>query len=279
MNQPQNEFQPAVETHAFWPDEFPAPWAYDWGEDTHGLWMSFRYRGVRQQLRWIVPEEFAMGSPESESQRERDETQHQVILTHGFWLADTTCTQALWQAVMGENPSYFKGEERPVEQVSWDDVQRFIDRLNAIVPGGGFRLPTEAEWEYTCRAGSTTPFWFGNQITPEQVNYDGNYPYAGGAQGHYREATVAVQSLPCNDWGLYEMHGNVWEWCSDFYGRYAPAPAVDPAGPAAGEVRVLRGGSWVRLRQARALGAAWHLRAGRPRTRLWFSLCPRSSRS
>ncbi len=226
------------------PSEFPAPWASDWGEDIHhGLWMSFQYRGVRQQLRWIPPGTFMMGSPEGEAERSSSETQHQVTLSQGFWLADTTCTQALWQAVMGENPSHFRGAERPVEQVSWEDAQRFLERLNVVLSDGAFRLPTEAEWEYACRAGTTTPFWFGLQITPEQVNYNGKYPYAGGPTGLYRAETVPVQALPCNRWGLYQMHGNVWEWCQDWYGDYTSDAVIDPVGPDTGGPRVLRGGS------------------------------------
>ena len=253
-------------THsALLPVEFPAAWASDWGEDTYGLWMSFCYRGVRQQLRWIMPGEFLMGSPPSEAQRENDETQHRVRLTQGFWLADTTCTQALWQAVMGDNPSYFQGAEQPVEQVSWQNVQDFLGRFNAMVSGQGFRLPTEAEWEYACRAGTTTPFWFGSQITPEQVNYDGNYPYGGGKKGLDRGETVAVKALPCNGWGLYQMHGNVWEWCQDWYAPYTTAAAataevaaVDPVGPAWGSWRVIRGGSW--------FGNGWVARAATRRS-------------
>lgn len=195
-------------------------------------------------MRWIAPGEFVMGSPEDEPERWDEDIQHRVILSRGFWLADTACTQIMWTAVMGENPSGFRGANRPVEQVSWDDVQGFITRLNERFPGQAFRLPTEAEWEYACRNGTTTPFWFGEQITTDQVNYHGNYPYAGGEPGLYRQATVDVQSLPCNGWGLYEMHGNVWEWCRDFYGRYTTGPAVDPTGPAAGRYRVLRGGGW-----------------------------------
>lgn len=185
-----------------------------------------------------------MGSPEADAERTNNEKQHRVILTQGFWLADTACTQALWRAVMGDNPSRFKGDERPVENVSWEDVQRLIERLNELTPGGGFRLPTEAEWEYACRAGTTTPFWFGERITPKQVNYDGDYPYPGGLPGKYREKTVEVKALPCNGWGLYQMHGNVWEWCQDWYGNYLMKRVVDPTGRVRGTKRVLRGGGW-----------------------------------
>jgi len=190
-----------------------------------------------------------MGSPAHEPGRERDEIQHRVQLTQGFWLSETACTQALWQAVMGDNPSRFKEAERPVEGGIWDDVQEFLRRVHASAPELALRLPTEAEWEYACRAGTSTPFWFGAQITPEQVNYDGNFPYAGGKRGLYRKETVPAKALPCNGWGLYQMHGNVWEWCQDWYAAYAAAPAdapaVDLSGLAAGAPRVLRGGSWI----------------------------------
>ena len=212
--------------------------------DEYGRYTDINIRGVIQRMRWIAPGEFMMGSPESEAEREDDEIRYKVTLSQGYWLADTACTQALWQAVMGENPSEFQSKDKPVETVSWEDVQRFIERLNAGVPGQAFRLPTEAEWEYACRAGSTGPFWFGDQITPEQVNYDGEYPYAGGKKGVYREESVAVKALPCNRWGLYQMHGNVWEWCQDWYGDYGSAAVVDPAGPDDGDQRVLRGGGW-----------------------------------
>ncbi|MCB1777332.1 MAG: formylglycine-generating enzyme family protein [Candidatus Competibacteraceae bacterium] len=195
-------------------------------------------------MRWIWPGRFLMGSPENEHGREDDEFQHEVILTRGFWLAETACTQSLWQAVMGKNPSEFKGEQRPVEEVSWDDVQDFIKRLNDAVPGLTARLPTEAEWEYACRAGTITPFSFGEDITPEQVNYDGKYPYHGNKKGLDRSETVEVASLPANPWGLYEMHGNVWEWCQDWYGGYPQGSIIDPTGSETGEGRVLRGGSW-----------------------------------
>ncbi len=140
--------QPGHEYSASLPAKFPASWASDWGEDVYGLWMAFCYRGIRQQLRWIAPGAFIMGSPASEPERSDSETPHQVVLSCGFWLADTTCTQALWQAMLGDNPSCFRGADRPVENVSWNDVQRFLARLNETAPELAFRLPTEAEWEY-----------------------------------------------------------------------------------------------------------------------------------
>jgi hypothetical protein len=179
------------------------------------------------------------------------------MLSRGFWLADTACTQALWQAVTGAKPSYFKDDARnPVENVSWDEVQAFLSELNRRVPGLQARLPSEAEWEYACRAGTTTPFSFGDNITPEQVNYDGNYPYAGGEKGLYRQKTVPAGSLPANPWGLYEMHGNVWEWCADWYGDYPNTPQVDPTGPQTGASRVLRGGSWTSTAGTRVVPTA-----------------------
>ncbi len=226
------------------PPIFPEPWASDWGQDCYGLWMAFTLKGVRQGLRWIEPGTFWMGSPESEPERYDDETRHQVTLTQGYWLAETTCTQVLWQAVMGENPSHSQGEERPVERVSWAQVQQFITRLKNLEPALALRLPSEAEWEYACRAGSETPFWFGENITTDQVNYDGNYPYHKGSKGVYRRETVAVKALSCNGWGLYQMHGNVWEWCQDWDGKYPTGPVIDPPGPTSGTERVVRGGSW-----------------------------------
>jgi formylglycine-generating enzyme required for sulfatase activity len=230
---------------ATFPPIFPAPWACEWGEDRFGLFMVLNYQGVRQRFRWIAPGTFKMGSPETESERYEDEVLHSVTLTQGFWLADSACTQALWTAVMSENPSRFQDDiNNPVENVNWEDAQRFIARLNEAIPDLHARLPSEAEWEYACRAGTSTPFSFGENITPVQVNYDGNYPYADGAKGLNRQKTVAVKSLPPNAWGLYEMHGNVWEWCADLFGDYAPEAAVDPSGPEEGSYRVLRGGSW-----------------------------------
>ncbi len=215
------------------------------GVDRYGLYAEVAVGDARQRFRWMAPGTFLMGSPADEAERYDDEVQHEVTLTRGYWLADTACTQALWQAVMGNNPSRFADDSRrPVEQVSWNDVQGFLKELNRRVPGLSARLPSEAEWEYACRAGTTTPFSFGADITPEQVNYDGNYPYAGGRRGRNRQQTVAVGTLPANAWGLYEMHGNVWEWCADEYGEYPTTPQREPRGAAPGAGRVLRGGSW-----------------------------------
>jgi len=229
---------------SIFPAAFPYDWASDWGEDRFGIWVAFAHQGIRQAFRWIPPGKFSMGSPEHEPERWNDENQHEVVLTRGFWLADTACTQALWQAVMGSNPSGFRGEERPVENVSWQDAVAFIDKLNGQRPELALRLPTEAEWEYACRAGTATPFSFGETITTDQVNFNGNFPYANGQKGRYRRETVPVRDLPANDWGLYQMHGNVWEWCRDWYGADPSGPVVDPTGPESGQKRVLRGGSW-----------------------------------
>ncbi|MFN6144759.1 MAG: SUMF1/EgtB/PvdO family nonheme iron enzyme [Planctomycetota bacterium] len=181
--------------------------------------------------------EFLMGSAEDELGREEDEVQHRRVIRKPFYLGKTAVTQAQWRKVMGSNPSKRKGDDLPVETVSWDDCQKFLNKA-----GGGMRLPSEAEWEYACRAGTTTPFSFGATVTPAQVNYRGNVPYGGASKGLYRECTVAVGSLPANAWGLHEMHGNVCEWCQDGYKDY-PSSGTEKPSRAAG-TRVLRGGEW-----------------------------------
>jgi formylglycine-generating enzyme required for sulfatase activity len=248
------------------PRPFPPSWACAWGDDRYGLWADAEVVSgahvVLQRLRWIESGHFMMGSPGTEADRFDDEgPQHSVTISDGFWLADTSCTQGLWQAVMGDNPSHFDagnqgGPDHPVERVSWDMIQPFLQKLEALLPGCRVSLPTEAEWEYACRAGSNMPFSFGETITTDQVNYDGNYPYGECEEGEYREHTVTVKKLPANDWGLYQMHGNVLEWCADNPREYSEDMVVDPGlavalTPELGDVaaRALRGGCWINYAQ------------------------------
>ncbi|MFZ4547686.1 MAG: SUMF1/EgtB/PvdO family nonheme iron enzyme [Bacteroidales bacterium] len=196
---------------------------------------------------------FTMGSPANEADRGSNETQHQVTLSD-FQIGKCEVTQKQWTAIMGNNPSNFKGDNLPVEQVSWNDVQEFIQKLNQKT-GKRYRLPTEAEWEYACRAGTSTPFSTGNNLTTSQANYDGNYPYNNNPKGEYRAKTMPVGSFAPNTWGLYDMHGNVWEWCNDWYGDYGSGSQTNPQGATSGSYRVPRGGSWcggaLRCRSAR----------------------------
>jgi acyl carrier protein len=177
-----------------------------------------------------------MGSPTSEAKRGSNETQHSVTLTKGFWLLETQVTQGMWESVMGSNPSYFRGSKKlPVEQVSWDDCQVFIQKLNGmnVVPTGYcFSLPTEAQWEYACRAGTTTPYHWGDTLNGDKANCNGN-------------TTTEVGSYPANAWGLHDMHGNVHEWCAEGlwvnFNDYPKGALVDPISPW-GINYVLRGG-------------------------------------
>lgn len=236
-----------MRVHTIFPDEFPESWASDWGEDEYGLFMAFTYKGVRQNFRWIEQGTFLMGSPKKEYVIFSVETQHEVTLSKGFWLADTTVTQALWAVVIGENPSRFTGVSRPVENVSWNDAQSFISKMNGVKAELRLCLPTEAQWEYACRAGTSTSFHFGEQISPEIVNYNGEHFYNNEIKrDEHRGQTIDVGTLPPNDWGLYETHGNVWAWCQDKFRPYSKKPAIDPNGPSTGVDRVLRGGAWLR---------------------------------
>ena len=195
-----------------------------------------------------------MGSPEKERESYNDERPQHEVRISPFHIGKYTVTQAQWGVVAGwekvdrdleADPSHFKGDDRPVEQVSWEDAVEFCARLSRKT-GKEYRLPTEAEWEYACRAGTQTPFAFGETITPGFVNYNGNYPYGKAGKGKYREETTPVGSLGvANGFGLYDMHGNVWEWCQDWGGPYQGEPVTDPQGPSEGEYRRrLRGGSW-----------------------------------
>ncbi|MFC1885135.1 formylglycine-generating enzyme family protein [Thermodesulfobacteriota bacterium] len=207
--------------------------------------LSFSLDGVSFRMVRVSAGSFVMGNPSNEPKRSYEESQHKVTLTQDFYLGETEVTQGLWRAVMGNNPSLFKycGDDCPVERVSWEDCQKFIRKLNQMT-GKQFRLPTEAEWEYACRAGTTTPFHAGKCLGAVQANYRGNFPMPGCGKGPNRGKTMPVASFKPNAWGLYDMHGNVWEWCQDWYGDYPDVPVADPVGPSSGLYRIRRGGSW-----------------------------------
>lgn len=216
------------------PDPFPPDCATAWGDDRFGLWFDLEIGGVTQRMRWIEPGTFWMGSPETEPNRFADEgPRHLVTLTEGYWLADTACTQALWKAVVGDAPSHFKADpELPVENVSWDDItDKFLLAAQQQVPDLTVTLPTEAQWEYACRAGRESAYWFGDTITKEQANFNA-------------KATVPVKARPANGWGLYQMHGNVWEWCEGSRRKYEEAPVENPPDGQDKGSSALRGGSW-----------------------------------
>jgi formylglycine-generating enzyme required for sulfatase activity len=198
---------------------------------------------------WIPPGTFMMGSPKEEKGRVRDETQHKVTLSKGYYMSVHLVTQEQWKEVMGNNPSNFKGEKNlPVETVSWEDCQEFVKKLREK-DKKPYRLPSESEWEYACRAGTTTPFHFGQTLSTDQTNYNGDHIYGDGKKGANRKKTTPVGSFPANAFGLHDMHGNVWQWCQDSYGDYPQKDVVDPTGPEKGEGRLLRGGSWSTLPQ------------------------------
>ena len=256
----------------------PPRWASEWGEDRHGVFATFTLQGLTQRLRWIPAGRFLMGSPEEETRRlpeydyerelfDREHPRHEVFITSGFWLFDTPCTQALWEAVMGENPSRFRSPDRPVERVTWEEVQRFLGEINTEVPGLDLVLPTEAQWEHACRAGTDTALYTG----PIEILGANNAPaldpiawYGGNSGEGYeleegedssswpevqypnpKSGTHPVGTKVANPWGLYDMLGNVWEWCADRVRVYDAQFKQDPLGPLeAGAGRVIRGGSW-----------------------------------
>lgn len=215
--------------------------------------------GVKLEIVLLPGGPFQMGSYDEEYADE--EPVHQVVVPP-FGIGKYEVTQAQWRAVMGgDNPSRFKGENLPhvttaplsgekgenlpVEKVSWEDATEFCRKLSSRT-GKTYRLPTEAEWEYACRGGTTTVFAFGASLSSTQANFDGNYPYGGAAKGVYRQKTTPVGGFPPNKFGLYDMHGNVWEWCQDWYDKsyYRQSPENNPQGPTSGTYRVVRGGSW-----------------------------------
>jgi len=189
-------------------------------------------KGVSLEMVLIPAENFMMGSPASEFSRDDDEKQHEVTLMKPFYMGKNEVTQEQWEAMGGDNSSFFKGARFPVTNVSWNGCQEFIKKLNAKTDGG-YRLPTEAEWEYACRAGTTTAYSYGDSLTKNDANIDGG-------------STKEVWSYKPNAFGLYDMHGNVWEWCEDWYGDYPEETVTDPKGPETGTKRVMRGGSFYR---------------------------------
>ena len=237
----------------------------------HALVPASITNSLGMKMLWCPAGVFLMGSPKNEKERRENENQVQVRISRGFWMARTPVTQGQWQALMGNNPSWFQSsmdlpvEQRgksptrtgrphfigskdlPVEQVSWDDAVEFCTKLNAqesLPSGYRYALPTEAQWEYACRAGTTTPFHFGSTLNGTAANCDVLRPYGTAIkEDNYFGPTTNVGCYPSNAWGLHDMHGNVWEWCADWYGDHLLG-GTDPMGPAIGTYRVQRGGAW-----------------------------------
>ena len=256
----------------------PPGWASGWGQDRYGVFVEFTLQEITQRLRWVPPGRFWMGSPEEEPGRYDNEgPQHQVTLTQGYWLFDTPCTQALWVAVRGNNPSRFQTPTRPVERVSWDDAQTFLSNINEQIPGLNLVLPSEAQWEYACRAGTETAIYTGDLEILGERNAPALDPIAwyGGNSGvdfdltdgedssswpekqypHTKAGTRPVKLKQANPWGLYDMLGNVLEWCQDHWHNHYEGAHYEGAPPDDGSAwedsavdavarRVLRGGCW-----------------------------------
>ena len=212
--------------------------------------------GIGLKLVQIPAGRFEMGSPGSEEGRDADEGPQHLVELQSFFLGQAPVTQAQWKVVaawpkvavdLNPTPSRFKGDNRPVERVSWEEAMEFCHRLSQH-SNLAYTLPSEAQWEYSCRAGTRTPFAFGDTLTPELANYDANYTYGSGPKGISRKETLDVGSFPANAWGLHDMHGNVWEWCLDpWHKTYGEAPSDGTAWVNGAEdegVRLLRGGSW-----------------------------------
>ena len=233
---------------------------------------------INIKLVLIPPGKFVMGSPAAEADREAGEDQHEVAITRPFYLGAHTVTQGQFEKVMGKNPSFFHpknggGLDHPAEQVRWGEAREFCTKLSALPEekkaGRTYRLPSEAEWEYACRAGAITPFNVGDALSSKQANFNGNFPYGGAEKGPFLRRTEKVGSYPPNAWGLYDMHGNVLQWCNDWYdpNYYKRSPKENPTGPEKGVMAtgfesnffvVVRGGCW--LDEGRACRSARRFR-------------------
>jgi formylglycine-generating enzyme required for sulfatase activity len=236
--------------------------------ERHQVQVEYRRESLTPEvdldLMRIPAGEFTMGAPDHEKDREVDEGPQHIVSMPGFWMGRTPVTQAQWRAVatlpkvnrdLNTTPSTFQGDQRPVENVRWAEAIEFCDRLcqlsasrRADNPVWTYRLPSEAEWEYACRAGTTTPYHFGPTITPDLANYNGTAPYGRGPRGPYRATTTEVGYFNVsNGFGLFDLYGNVWEWCLDtWHDHYQKAPADGSAWTTGGDdtYRILRGGSW-----------------------------------
>jgi formylglycine-generating enzyme required for sulfatase activity len=230
---------------------------------------------IGMKLAHIPAGKFMMGSPAAEEERDPEELQHEVTISKPFFMGVHEVTQRQWEKVMGKNSSHFKqvDSDFPVDQVRWVEAVDFCNRLSNLADenkaGRVYRLPTEAEWEYACRAGTTTTFHVGNALSSKQANFDGQFPFGNADKGPTVRKPVKVGSYPPNAWGLFDMHGNVAEWCADWYDPdyYKSSPKANPNGPAKGVMatgfpkdffRVVRGGCW--LDEARACRSAYRFR-------------------
>jgi len=280
-------------------------WAVADGDDQYGRWADLAIAGQQLRLRWCPPGSFSMGCSSAEMawayawtvregdqapQREwfTDAQAHRVTLTRGFWLADCACTQQLWQAVMGGNPATSTGSAtQPVENVSWDDIQGFLARAGRTL-AVTLELPSEAQWEYACRAGTTTRFSFGDDVGELSrfantadldfaSTHSANLRYPTVEQHDGYAETAPVGRFAPNPWGLYDMHGNVQQWCADCYADYPPGSACDPRGPGGGLVRVIRGGAWcIPASACRSAERSWSAPGAR-RSYVGFRLCVQDS--
>lgn len=231
------------------PNNFPPRWAQGWGEDIHGVFVEVRVEDVIVGFRWIPPGTVQVGSNVSRDwQLQSEEPVHSVTFTEGFWMAQTTVTQALWEKIGSEEQAQSRiskeDRELPIVNVSWDDCGKFCDRFNQKIPFLNVCLPTEAQWEYACRAGTESDFSDGSSFTSPE-GQDTALDELGWYDDNSGEKIHPVKQKKSNDWGLYDMHGNVWEWCLDGPRKYTDETEIDPIGPTKeGAGRVLRGGGW-----------------------------------